>query len=345
MVSTAGSTGQAALRAPVAGEVLARFLGKDRISADDVIALRRDVFGDGLVSREEAEALFEIDSQAGGACPEWRSFLIEAVADYVVHQEAPAGYVSEHNADWLIACMSDAGHAESLMQVEVAIAVLERARSAPARLSAAALDLVARAVVESDARTVSGAEFTPGAVGKAEVDVLRRVLFAFGGKAGIGISREEAEALFDLNERIKDAVNHPEWTDLFVKAIANFVMCASGYAPPPREEALRRDAFLDGTDVNLAGFFQRMLSGGLSGVLDAYRGSNGMEGAWTERNASREKAEADAEAIDADEAAWLVDRITRDGDIHENERALLTFIGRESRSIHPSIRELIDRVA
>jgi hypothetical protein len=190
-----------------------------------------------------------------------------------------------------------------------------------------------------------GRMLVPGVIGKAEVDLLRRILYAFGGGAGIGISRAEAEVLFDLNDRTAEAPNHPEWTELFVKAMANFVMCASGYAAPSREEALRHESFLDDTSVDVAGFFRAMASAGAGGILAAYRAPSGIEAAWAARNADRAAASAQAEAIDADEAAWLVDRISRDRAIHENEKALLSFIGRESPRIHPAIRNLIDKVA
>jgi hypothetical protein len=318
---------------------------RGRVGAQDVLHLRRAVFADGLVSREEARALLCVDRAATEKSPEWTAFLVEAVSDYLVHQERPAGHVSEDNAAWLVDVLADHDGDDLATKLEVLIGVLERATSTPASLSAHALAVVAQAVVEGDGRLSCGGEITPGVIGKPEVALMRRILYAFGGGEGIGISRAEAEVLFDLNDRTASAANDAEWSELFVKAIANFVMCASGYVPPCREEALRREAFLDSADVDVAGFFRRMASGGVKGIFAAYRRDFGRETGFAALNTARAQASAEAEAIDADEAAWLVDRITRDRAIHDNERALLTFIARESPSIHPAIRELAAKVA
>ncbi|RST83923.1 hypothetical protein EJC49_21585 [Aquibium carbonis] len=326
----------------ILNETLEQTAAQGGIVAKDVARLRAEIFSDGLVSRAEAERLLSLDGKAVSTCMEWTVFLVEAVSDYLVHQEVPPGYVSDANAAWLITA---AGTASPANELEVLIGVLERARTSPARLSAHALERVADVVVDGVLRMPDGRHLVPGVIGKAEVDLLRRILYAFGGGAGIGISREEAEVLFDLNDRTAGAPNHPEWTELFVKAMANFVMCASGYTPPSREEALRHETFLDDTSIDVAGFFRSMASAGARGILDAYRASSGLEEAWRLRNGERAAADAKAEAIDAAEAEWLVNRITRDGTVHDNEKALLAFIGRESRMIHPSIRALIDKVA
>ncbi|TIY07715.1 MAG: hypothetical protein E5V18_09030, partial [Mesorhizobium sp.] len=66
---------------------------KNRITAEDVVTLRREVLGDGVVTRGEAEALFALDATAKDKCAQWPDFLIEAVTDFIVHQEKPAGYI------------------------------------------------------------------------------------------------------------------------------------------------------------------------------------------------------------------------------------------------------------
>ena len=95
--------GEGIVAAPVGG-----LAAKDRITADDVLLLRGQVFRDGVVAPEEAESLFALDASATDSCPEWPVFFIEAITDYIVHQEKPSGYVSAANAEWLIDCVSRA---------------------------------------------------------------------------------------------------------------------------------------------------------------------------------------------------------------------------------------------
>jgi hypothetical protein len=122
-------------------------------------------------------------------------------------------------------------------------------------------------------------------------------------------------------------------------------MCASGYSPPPRDVALRREAFLEDSGADVAGFLARMASGGFSGILKAYAQETDVDSAFADRNARHLAASSAAEAVDGDEAGWLARRIGRDGRLHENEKALLAFLKRESPDIHPDLKPLLDKVA
>jgi hypothetical protein len=326
--------------APVAG-----LNPKDRITADDVVMLRRDVFGDGVVSRGEAEALFALDATAKDTCQEWPPFLIEAVTDYIVYQETPAGYISEDNANWLIGTISRDGMVDSVTELELLVHVLETAKSSPGRLSAYALEQVAHAVVDGKGPLISGGALVPGLVAKAEVDLLRRILYAYGGDGNIAITRAEAEVLFSINEQTATADNDPSWNELFVKAIANFVMCSAGYEAPTRDVALRRDTFFDEAEPGIGGFFGRMVSGGLAGIMEAYRSPGDVEAEWESKNRAAEALARRAETIDASEARWLAERIGGDRPLHDNERALLTLIKHASPEIHPALKPLLDKVA
>jgi hypothetical protein len=71
------------------------------------------------------------------------------------------------------------------------------------------------------------------------------MLYAFGGDGNIAVTQQEASVLFDINDATAETENHPAWSDLFVKALANFLMATSGYQVPTRQEALRREAWLE----------------------------------------------------------------------------------------------------
>lgn len=168
-------------------------------------------------------------------------FFIEAITDYIVHQEKPAGYISVKNADWLIETISRDGRVDSMTELELLIRVLEVAKFSTERLAAFALQQVKHAVVEAKGPLLLGGELVPGLIGKAEVDLLCRILYAFGGDGNIAITKSEAEVLFEINDRTAGSRNDPSWDDLFVKAIANFVMSTSGYeVPTPRRRCATR---------------------------------------------------------------------------------------------------------
>ena len=331
--------GELTLAAPVAG-----LTGKGRITADDVQLLRGEVFRDGIVTRAEAESLFALHASCLDQCAAWSGFFVEAVTDYIVDQEKPRGYISDENADWLIRAISRDGAVDTAAEMELLVAVLEKAKSSPERLSAYALEQVALAVIDGDGPLAGSRPAGPGVVDKEEVDLLRRVLYAFGGDGNIAITRAEAEIMFRINDSTDEAKNHPSWNELFVKAVANFVLSSSGYEPPSRTEALRRDAFFDNADANIGGFFARMVSGGVAGILEAYAKPADLEAVFEERNRASDVQMHRASTVSDEEARWIADRIGRDHVIRENERALLSFIRQAAPSIHPELKPLLDKV-
>ncbi|TPJ34362.1 hypothetical protein [Mesorhizobium sp. B2-8-3] len=333
--------GELIMSAPVAG-----LTSKNKITAEDVTMLRREVFADGVVGRGEAEALFALDQTARDKCGEWAPFFVEAVTDYIVHQEKPEGYVSEQNADWLVRTISRDGMVDSRTELELLVHVLEEAKSSPGQLSAYALEQVAHAVIDGKGPLMLGGDLVPGLIATAEVDLLRRILYAYGGDGNIAITKAEAEILFRINDRTAAAENDPSWNDLFVKAIANYVMCSAGYEPPTREVALRHETFLDEAAPTLGGFFGRMVSGGLAGILGAYQSPGDIEAEWEARNRATEALARRAETIDASEAEWLTERVGGgQRPLRDNERALLTLIRHASPEIHPALKPLLDKVA
>nr|WP_246673174.1 hypothetical protein [Mesorhizobium sp. B2-9-1] len=329
------------MSAPVAG-----LTSKNKITAEDVTMLRREVFADGLVSRGEAEALFALDQTARDKCGEWAPFFVEAVTDYIVHQEKPEGYISEQNADWLVRTVSRDGIVDGRTELELLVHVLEEAKSSPSELSAYALEQVAHAVIDGKGPLMHGGSLVPGHIAKAEVDLLRRILYAYGGDGNIAISKAEAEVLFRINDRTAAADNDPSWSDLFVKAIANYVMCSTGYEPPTREVALRHENLLDEAAPTLGGFFSRMVSGGFAAILEAYHSPGDIEAEWEARNRAAEALARRAETIDAGEAEWLAERVGGgQRPLRDNERALLTLIKHAAPEIHPALKPLLEKVA
>ena len=173
---------------------------------------------------------------------------------------------------------------------------------------------------------------------------MRRILYSFGGDGNIAVTRAEAEVLFDIDAATAAADNHPSWSDLFVKAIANCVLGASGYAAPPRAVALVRDAWLErrgelSIDAVLAG-----MTGGRKNLFGGYRQQSGEEHAIA--RLTQQKIEIIThETITSTEVGWLADRIGRDGKLSANERSLLMFLKAESPAIDPRLSDILQRAA
>lgn len=325
--------------------IFERFADGQAVSGRDVKRLRAAVYADGLVSKQSAERLLGLACGATRIDPALQALAIEAVSDHIVHGEAPVGYISEENANWLVDAISSGGVVSSMAGLEILVSVLEKAKSSPAGLSAFALRQVADAVIARKGPLGQVPGRMPDVVDRWDVELVRRILHAFGGFGNVAITREEADILFEINDRTVEEMNDPSWNDLFVKAMANFLMGASGYEAPTRQEALRRDTLFDRADVDVGAFFARMVSGGLSAIFDAYVEPADLEGDWEARNRAKEAAQRRAEAIDHGEAEWLAQKLAEGRMLRDNERALLGLIKTSAPSIAPALKPLLDKVA
>ena len=315
-------------------------LERGKITAEDVLQLRKRVFLKGVVTEQDAEMAFSLnDRLAENADPSWAHFFVEALTDYVVEQAEPQGYVSGANADWLVDRIARSGHVDSLSELNLLVKVLEKSKASPVKLIRFALDQVHLGVVGGKGTIGRNHNAEAGTITEAEVELVRRMLYAFGGSGNIAVTKEEAEILFNINDGTSELDNHPAWSDLFVKAIANFLMAASGYSVPSREEALRREAWLDAPAPGLGDFMNRMLTGSLDAVWGAYRhGSLDGEAKYAGTSV------IELPRVTPEEARWAAERMGRDG-LHENEIALIQFLKKHDAHLHPKLKPILQLAA
>jgi len=315
------------------------------IGHTDVSILRRVFHEDGIVSPDEAELLLKLNVACHVQDRDWADFFVEALTDYLVFQESPRGYLTSVNAHWLIDRLSHDGRIDRKTELELVINVLDKARWAPISLVKFALEQVKYAVISGSGPLRNGKSLEAGRITEGEVDLLRRMLYAFGGDGHVAVTRDEADILFDIDEAVRDAAANPAWTDLFVKAIANVMMSASGYAVPSREEALRQEAALENPEqqTSVLASLLSMVQSNLASVRDAYHDQTAEERALARLEHQRIEIITNEEITEA-EATWLVGRLGRDGRMSPSETALVAYLKQESPKIHPALTEAVDRL-
>jgi len=107
--------------------ISAMILGR-KVTAQDVVWLRREVFAEGEVTRETAEELFAVARAGMSNAPEWTELFVELITDYVVWQSRPTGIVTDADAEWLIALADGCKSIEALAAM---VNVLAEAHRAP----------------------------------------------------------------------------------------------------------------------------------------------------------------------------------------------------------------------
>lgn len=320
-------------------------LARGTIKETDVTKFRRILYEDGIVSPDEADILFRLNASCPMTDSSWSAFFIEAITDYLVFQAHPQGYVTSDNAHWLLERIASGGLARSKTDFDLAVSVLEKARWAPVSLARFALEQVKHAVIAGSGPLRAGKDIQHGTITAGEVDLLRRILYAFGGDGHVAITREEADILFDIDEAVEHAAPNAAWTDLFVKAAANVIMATSGYAVPSREEALRQEASLDSPDqkTSVLAFLLSMVRSNLSSVRDAYHDQTAEERALARLEHQRIEIITN-EAITEADATWLANRLGRDGTLSPSETALVAYLRVENPRMHPALSEAVARL-
>lgn len=299
----------------------------------DVAAFRRSFYADGVITAAEAEALCNLHRLPGSKDLGWSSCFVEMLTDHLVNQASPEGYLTFEQAEWLVGQIAPHGTIDTRAELELLINLLDKARWSPQSLVAFSLEQIRRAVVDNAGPLRVGKALAAGQIDEAEVELLKRILYAYGGDGNIAITRAEAELLFEIDAATHAGENAESWPDLFVKAIANCVMSASGYATPSREQALARETWLKSRG-----------EASLTGFLAAYRAQNSEQRAIAVLE--RQKIEiVTAEEVSIADAEWLAARIGQDGIVSKNEQALIDMLVAQCPQIAPEFHAMIGRAA
>ena len=107
--------------------ISAMILGR-RVSGQDVIWLRREVFAGREVTQEAADELFAVARAGMDNAPEWKEFFVDMIAEHVVRQSEPFGVVNDDQAVWLLARVDECKSVEALAAL---VNVLAEAHRAP----------------------------------------------------------------------------------------------------------------------------------------------------------------------------------------------------------------------
>ncbi len=289
--------------------------GNGSISAADILALRRVVWADGHINTPEIEAIFEINARLTAFNREWSDFFVEAVTNWLVESQEPRGYIDAAQASWMIARISSEGNCGSPATLELLVHMLERATSAPQNLR----DFT-RLQAEKYAATRDN-----GTITADKAKLLRRLIYAPGSDRPAGVARCEAEMLF----RIKDAAltrdNAPEWQQLFVQGVGNYLQGFGGKEPLGRERELELEAFMNDTTQSFGGFFARMANGGLPQLDQKPVPTPDIQSQIHDAQIHDAQIH-DAEQITRTEQSWLDHELQMDGQCDAMEQALLKFL-------------------
>jgi hypothetical protein len=311
----------------------------------EALALRRAIYGKGDATRADFENLLARGRQAG-AGPEFATLIAEVATDVLVRQVDPAGYVTEADAAWLVARLSEGGGLACRAEFETLKAIFGHAVSVPPVLTAFAVREVEKAILTGRRDAMGGVDHEPGVVTREDVEALRAMAFAPTQGSSLHVDKATAEALFDIAHATATAANDPEFAEFFARAVGNYLIGVAFSGTPDRADVLRHEAELE-KGSGFGGFFAAMARGpSRAEVGDALESTEAEEeDAYLRENLETERRLREAENVGADQAKWIIAHLTRGGPLTEAEKRLLRFLADEAASTPPELAALLDRAA
>lgn len=319
----------------------AQLITAGTVSDADVLALRALVWAGDSVGFDTLDALFLINDRCVPSSRAWIDLFIEVIGDVLLHQTPPAGFLDEHGANWLKSRIDRAGTIASIGELELLVALLEHAENAPLSLKPYVLRQIEATIISGIGPTRAPGEVRPNCVDDAEVQLLRRLIFASGGEDAAIVGIQEADMLFRIKDATLHGENAPGWMTLFVQGVGNHLLAHSDYRALSREDALRLNVAMDANTPSIARFFGRMLPAEMFGrgtIVDAFKSVFPQEHDLLSGLASvNPRAE-----LTAAEAAWLKKHIAADSVTDLYEKALMTFLVDEVAQL-PSVLSMPSR--
>ena len=292
------------------------------ISPSELMALRQLGWGDGQIHREEAEAIFAINRSLENPNAEWADFFVEAIAEFVLNGSEPRGMCDEDEAQWLIHSLDHDGRLDSMAELEALVRIVERAQNVPEKLKHYALRQVEQAVLTGTGPTRHGGDLSATHISAAECRIVRRLVFASGGHGPAAVTRYDAEMLFRLKDETLHDENAPQWDDLFVDGVANYL---KGFqlqnAQFSHERVKELESFVADNQASVGRFF-----GAMAKEMPQVQNHFGKVFGKKPEGTNYTEAAAAGNLVEDFEQEWLEKMIDADGEVDELERALLSRI-------------------
>jgi uncharacterized protein with PIN domain len=297
-----------------------------QVTAEELLTLRREGWGDGIITRAEAEALFALNNALKVRSNEWCDFFVEAIGEFVLNATPPRLQCSVEEAEWLIGQIDHDGVVESVVELETMVRIVERAENVPDRLKNYVLDQIEREVLTGTGPTRCGGELSATHISAAECRIIRRVIFSSGGHGPAAVSRFEAELLFRLKDATLAEENAAEWDDLFVDGVANYL---KGFtllnAQLSHERRNELEAFISDNQASVGRFVGRVAREAPN-VLNHFGKVFGKKKpAGTDFTALASAGET----ITDFEKEWLDQMVDADGEVDELESRLIARLASE----------------
>jgi hypothetical protein len=198
------------------------------IAEDDVRTLRRAIWGDGRgVDRTWAATLMALHREVPDRAGSWAELYREALIEFFLDGRGDET-VDEPAADMLLREIASDGVVADTTELWLLLDLVFRARHCPALLVAVARDSLLASIAGGTGSLSGKGGRQPGVIDADKVEAIRRLVYGSGGADGMQVGEAEALWLVDLDRASAAADNVPDWGQLFVRALAMYLLLGRG---------------------------------------------------------------------------------------------------------------------
>ncbi len=190
--------------------------GKPRLTSDDMMILRTDVFPEGVTSSDDVATLLAIHGSPAEKCPEWCRYFIESMTGFIVDQAYPQGSLDEINATWLQEMVSVDGLITKVTELDLLLHVIDRSVIVPGSLVALALDQIRFALTGRQGIWATLRGTLEPVLTTADMDFLYRVLRHACYKGRYVLAPAAVEALAAIDATLRPEGHSADWDDLML---------------------------------------------------------------------------------------------------------------------------------
>lgn len=194
-------------------ELLKDIVADGVVDAAEVKGMRARLYADGVIDRKEADFLFAINDAVSGNnnAPGWQELFVEALTDHILGDKVSPGEVDENEASYLIRKIK-ADRQVDAVELALLVNITAKAKSSCPKFQKFVLQALKDAILAD------------GVIDANEVKMIKTVIYGSGSGEGSGVSRAEADFLFELNDAVSGKKNAPGWKNLVVEAISKYVL-------------------------------------------------------------------------------------------------------------------------
>lgn len=128
-----------------------KLVAKQKILPSDVIALRQEVFPNGVESHQDVATLLALETACYEKCPQWDELFTKSIADYIVFTEGEHGAIDDAQALWIKQSLTRGGLTETKNEFSTIVRILSQAKRAPSSVVSLALDQITHRIYASGA--------------------------------------------------------------------------------------------------------------------------------------------------------------------------------------------------